>query len=195
MIKLILIILFSSAVLAGCTHEGASESLSRLNLLNSPSPSPTIQAESPLTEQTNIIKLIERHQPLECTFANDLNDTSVGGTAYISENNHFRINAAVIEQNDPEANGIIFSIIGRDEWVYQWGPGSTDGFRIEMQVLQDASQDLKNVLDDSDQQQALVGFLEDTEYDCQDWETNDEQFELPTQVEFRDITTLIKHSS
>lgn len=129
-----------------------------------------------LEKKDFLSSLIDRGLAAKCAFSQDLIDSKMSGTIYISDG---LIRTDVITSNKIEPNKLSHTII-KDNYMYLWYDKNISGMKLtaESTPSQDSSQisPLQN----------LAELLDTVNYKCEEWEVDSFKFVLPPEVSFVD---------
>lgn len=130
------------------------------------------------TEVTTAKELIERDESLLCYSQQQEEDAIISSTHYFdNENERMRTDSEIEVLSEDKIINSSYIVDG--DWAYSWGNLSL----IDVEGV-------KFKLDDFQQQEEL-DLEEEFEFTCQSWQVDDSTFDLPEDVEFKDMTELL----
>ena len=133
------------------------------------------------TEVTTAKELIERDESLLCYSQQQEEDAIISSTHYFdNENERMRTDSEIEVLSEDKIINSSYIVDG--DWAYSWGNLSL----IDVEGV-------KFKLDDFQQQeeQDELDLEEELEFTCQSWQVDDSTFDLPEDVEFKDMTELL----
>lgn len=139
-------------------------------------------------ENTNVIKdtkaqslkaLMAANTPQECAFQNSADSSASEGKVYLAK-------GMMRGDFTSTSGGQTFTshMITKDGSVYSWVDNMDTGFKTSIDADAQAQTD-------NDQKQA-VDINQELNYNCKPWSTNTSTFELPANITFNDLGTMMK---
>lgn len=129
----------------------------------------------------SIFDLFENNKSQKCVFSTIMEDMEMSGVTYVGDN---KIRQEII--NKSEMGEMEMNILIDGDVAYTWGttmPGK--GTKMTLSDEEDDDEELDNERSEMDD------FDIDYEYDCSDWKVDNDQFDLPTDVEFMDLDKMM----
>ncbi len=142
----------------------------------SPQAGPTVTEQSSTQTIDSFAELVQRGQPVTCTFTHDDGTNRTDGTVYMTDGAERIRGDFTLQQTGVEP--MEGQMIRKDGYNYVWGSFYEQG--IKMAVTESNQEQLFG----DDQKNAAVD--EDTEFTCTTWRVDNSMFDLPTDVEFVD---------
>jgi hypothetical protein len=128
--------------------------------------------------QGNLRALLAMGKNLKCDFERAQGDSDYEGTVYLAADGRMRGDF----ETDAEGPGEVDSHMVNDgQYVYIWSDAlENQGFKMKVSATSSASAS----------GQAGVSLDETVEYDCEEWNVDADQFELPAGVTFTDAASM-----
>lgn len=126
-------------------------------------------------------ELIARDEAMTCTFSFASTDGVSGdGTGYFAGDERMRMESTVTQ--DGETYEVDYII--NDDTMYMWGNTAQGTFGMQMTLTEsDAAASESDI---------PVGVDDDITYSCSSWSVDESLFEIPTEVEFMDMSTMMQ---
>lgn len=123
----------------------------------------------------------------ECNYTMTVEGMESKGTMYISGKKVFNTATLTVEGVEQSMNYLI-----DEEWMYSWGT-SLPAMKMNLKQMNENTKDIE--VDNTDKKVSYdkLGLKEDMELDCRNWIVDDSKFELPKDVEFKDITQTLNN--
>lgn len=166
-------------VLAGCGEKNQQQAQKQISNENSQQMN---QGENKSNSTRGTLKeLLSRGEKLRCEFSSENTETKMNGTAYTDgERLHQEV---FVDQGD--SADIKTNLIKKDDQIYLWNsmePGQ--GMKINLNETEKTTGSNEGNVN-SDLNQPL-------DYKCEPWQVNEEKFQIPADIDFKDINTLMK---
>lgn len=142
-----------------------------------------------------LAELLSRGRNLQCTWTYDDTDTPMSGTAYITPD-QFRSEAEIVVEGETMS----YYMIGDEEVMYSWTEGSFNpGFGMiirpgEMAEAAPTDAETESGQPDTpsaEDMQAFQDVATEYNYECEPWTVDRALFEVPQDIEFREMNDLI----
>lgn len=170
--------LFAVAVLSGCGEKNKNEDTGQANQ----SGQVTAGDENENTEEESItgsIKdLLTKGKSMKCTYKETRDGETFSGVLYVAGNK----SKTEIEFQVDGKTGNMYTL-SDGEWVYSWGTFLPQGVKMNIKEMP------KDQTDNS--QETASNFEKKMNYKCRFWIKDSSKFELPADVQFRDMTDSI----
>jgi len=137
------------------------------------------QSDAPASFTGTISELLGLGQNITCTFSRMDENGTVNGTVYLAASGERIRGDFQMTSSQGEMGG---SLIRRDGTNYTWGDTPYGAFAIKVAVEDEMSDGM------SDKDTQGVDFDENMDYTCSPWRVDEGKFELPSGVEFQDIS-------
>ncbi len=129
------------------------------------------------TKQQSLKDLLENTGSQQCTFTHDLDGTTSSGTVYIANKQMRGDFVSVVNGQNTNSHMIV-----KDDTIYVWTETMKQGFKFTVDKATEASVNAN---------QKNVDINQKLDYDCGSWTPDASKFALPTDIEFKDFSTMI----
>jgi hypothetical protein len=119
----------------------------------------------------------------QCTFTD--NESGSEGTVYVT-NDKMRGDFTAISEGETIGSHVI--IIGED--MYLWMDGSGDGYKSSISDTENADEEAGQ--QERDTESSGLDINNEVTYKCQPWVVDASKFELPQDINFRDLGTMME---
>ncbi len=127
-----------------------------------------------------VTDLLKRGKDIMCTFTHVEEGATVKGTVYISS---LRKMAGDFTMENPQFGSINMHLIRDGDYGYTWGyPTENDGTKVKLDADGMPTKQDKND----------TGVDEPMEYKCAKWKVDKKKFEIPSHVNFSDISAEVE---
>ena len=127
--------------------------------------------------------LLARGKSVKCTYKNvGGEDGEATGVFYVA-GDKMRSEMDIIEKETGKEMEVNSIIIG--DWMYTWNNFLPEGTKMNMKEMQDETSENYS-------QDETNKMKEEVDYKCRPWIPDDSKFIVPTDVEFRDMTEMMK---
>jgi hypothetical protein len=143
---------------------------------------PKVTTENSKTTQPqqtakSLLDLVRAGQNVRCTFKSTVENGSSDGTVYVSGQN-VRGDFTVTLDNKPQQT----SMIRKGDTTYVWGGILTEGIKMTLSLDQ---------VSGNNQASKYVDPNQKVDYSCSPWSVDQSLFTPPTNITFRDMTSLL----
>lgn len=126
----------------------------------------------------------------ECKYTMTVEGMESKGTMYIADKKVFNTATINIEGIEQSMNYLL-----DEEWMYSWGT-SLPAMKMNLKQMEQMNKDTKDIeVENKDKNIAYdkLGLKEDMNLDCKNWIVDNSKFELPKDLEFKDITQTLNN--
>lgn len=147
---------------------------------------PGVTSEGSMTEENStkmstLRDLMGLGTSQTCTFTDPQSKST--GTIYVG-GGKARADVDIVLESQPE---YISHMVNDSEAVYVWQEGQTTGFKTTLADIGEISENSEVPAEDK-----TVNVDNQIEYECHGWSVDQSKFELPSDVEFTDMSTMMK---
>jgi len=133
----------------------------------------------------NIFDLVELGKSVKCTYEDDGDDKNIKTQTYISNGK----TRSDIEIEEVDGSITESHVLSDGEWMYTWSIESKQGNKINLKEIKEQSTKIEGQNADYSNQSERV------DYKCSPWIADESKFEIPTDVEFINITEMMENLS
>jgi hypothetical protein len=138
------------------------------------------------TIKGTLLDLIALGKTMKCTFRTETDGTAVNGVTYVAGNkmrNDF-------DTTDPTGNVLQGHMISDGEWVYTWTSTMPQGIKMSLSDFETGD----TIENGEGQDESNTNVLKnDYDYNCSPWITDEALFEVPSDIEFTDLSETLKN--
>ena len=131
---------------------------------------------------------------VKCTWKQTNEDMDVEGIAYV-DNKKAKIEIKM-KNNNPSASeqmpDMTISTYTDGEWAYSWGGYSDQGMKFKIDEADQMAPDTNEESNGDTKNEIMKNWNEEFEYDCSSWKVDNSVFQLPSDIEFKDLEQEIK---
>jgi len=142
-------------------------------------PETKLADDSEMAAPASLRDLVMRNRPMKCS----VNEEANQGTFYIADKNMRGDFTSVSDGKSVSGHMIV-----KDNVSYTWMDGEKTGFKLA------ANEDLEVEASEGAQQKEQIDLDSKTNYDCDTWSKDNSYFDLPSGVEFTDLSAMMKTS-
>ena len=187
---IISLVLMLGLVLTGCTLEELQKKLSGSVSDISEQAKEAEKAVSPAGSITgSIFDLPSFGQDYECTISEDGEMGKIEGTVYVSGNKtRGDYKLGMVDATEVTTHDIVDG-----EWVYMWSSLDSNGTKIKIEEMKRLTKAGANVDATAEGAEESAGALVDMshEFTCVKWSVDESKFEVPSDIDFMDMTKLM----
>jgi predicted small lipoprotein YifL len=175
-------------VLAGCGHENEKQNQQeeQNQVQNENSQQINKKENEPNLIKGTFKELLGQGKRLKCEFSFENTETKMYGVAYTDGQRMYQ--EVFVDQGNSD-DDIKTSLVTKDEQVYMWNstqPGQ--GMKIHLNDVENNAETTEN--DEGEIEDS--GLNQSFDYKCEPWKVDDNKFETPADVDFMDISALMK---
>ena len=139
---------------------------------------------------TSLANLLSQGKTLKCSWNGEVDGNTFGGTTYVSGKKfagtyEYSVDGQTIQSN----------MVGDGTNIFMWSNygGNKYGFKMDYSTMEDTTAtETSTTTDDTTTPSAdTSAYLQNYDYDCNNWSEDTAVFELPTDVEFVDQTKMV----
>lgn len=132
-------------------------------------------------------QLIQSGKSVKCTFSDDSDGTKVEATSYIS-GEKFRTDSTTTDEDGK----IEFHMISDGTYAYSWGDTMETGLKMKFSDFE--NNDAEKTTNAATQKDfSIANAMKGYNYNCQPWLGDPTKFIVPTNVQFQDLTEMMKN--
>ena len=128
-------------------------------------------------------ELVERKDPVKCTFTLNEDNQKMTGTVYVAGEKKLRSDYEMIANNQT----IKSSMINDGDMLYMWSDMTNQGIKMNMKEMENLEQE-----DTAAGGENLQEWNEKMDFKCVKWSVDKSLFEPPQNMEFIDWTEMLK---
>jgi hypothetical protein len=144
-----------------------------------------VTENKPQNEETfvkgSLLDLIKLGKTARCTYSSDQDGYITSGVSYISGKN-VRVDFDVTTADDQEIKS---HMVTDGEWVYTWSTATPQGFKMKVDQPENTSTD-------TTKEAPTKALNESFDYKCTPWLVDNSLFEIPSDIEFTDFSTMME---
>ncbi len=146
------------------------------------------EGNGPSKITTSLADLLTQGKSLKCSWNGEVEGNTFGGTTYVSGKKF-----AGTYEYTAEGQTIQSNMVGDGTNIYMWSNygGNKYGFKMDYSTVQDSAKTDATTNGSATPSADTSAYLQDYDYDCNNWSEDASVFELPTDVEFVDQTKMI----
>ena len=138
--------------------------------------------------KTSLKNLMGAGENMKCEWKIEDEASGVGnGTVYVS-GEKFRQDMEIVE----EGQTMKMHIISDGQWIYQWNSTTKEGVKMSMNEIEKMETESTDQTENQAESFSTEDFEEEFEYDCDRWVVDNSLFKVPSDVQFSDMTEMIK---
>jgi hypothetical protein len=131
---------------------------------------------------TTLRALLARGEDITCTFSHSYEGGASQGVVFVADGKMRGDFTSTVEGQGAVAS----HMINDGEYAYVWSDAAaSQGMKMKVDAMANANANANA------QGQAALDYDQALSYDCDDWNEDDEKFELPSGVAFTDFTSMI----
>lgn len=164
-----------SIILTGCTIKKSDNKVSNTQ---------EISEEQSL--KGSLFDLVGLNKNVKCTFEVKNEGGESSGVTYVSGK---KAKSEMSVNIEGQENISIYTLV-LDDYFYTWGNNSSQGTKMKISDLQGENQ--PNIGSEADNN-SYQDYKNEFDFDCKVWIPDNSKFEIPTNIEFTDMTEMIKN--
>lgn len=152
---------------------------------------PGVTENKPQNDETSVkgslLDLMKLGKNVKCTYWTDQEGTTMAGVSYISgQKVRGDFDITTYDVNTEEGSNTIKSHMVTDgEWVYTWSTATPQGFKMKVDQPENTSTD-------TTKEAPTKALNESFDYKCTPWLVDNSLFEIPSDIEFTDFSTMME---
>lgn len=184
------LLLITSLTLTACTsndEKNAKKTSVDKNLQESQESNEVVEnIEKEENLKANILDLMKLGKSVKCTYEVKSEDATTKGQTYVS-NGKTRTEMTIDAADGTKIDSFT---ITEGDWMYMWSSESEQGNKISLKEMESAAKDA--VTENSENEASYNDQMEKVDYKCSPWIADDSKFNIPTNIEFIDLSEMMK---
>jgi len=132
----------------------------------------------------NIFDLVNLNKSIKCTFKSETEGGAASGVTYVANGK----TKTEFEIKNDEMDIKSYSISDGD-WMYTWTSENNQGTKMNLNEMQDMADE--NIEEETEEIE-YTNQTQDFDYKCTPWSVDNSVFELPENIEFMDLSEMMK---